>query len=163
MISVAGQVVATGPGDCRDRRSNCLRGLQDDFFGATCPPPLCHGGPRIVLFNLGGTGYDEAQALALQTDGKILVSGFSTGVSDVSYFSVARLDRYGAFDPAFGSSGMSYGRYGPANDNHDGASAIAIGNGGIMIAGYSQQATGQDFSFGIAKLQLDSIFFSGME
>lgn len=139
------------------------RGAQDDLFGASCPPPLCHGFPRIVFFNLGGSGYDEAQALALQSDGKVLVSGFATSDSDVSFFSVARLDSYGAIDTAFGTNGMFNSHYGPAADNHDAASSIAIGNGGIMLAGYSQQVTGQDFSFGIAKLQLDSIFFDGFE
>ncbi|MEO8672779.1 MAG: hypothetical protein ABI411_15785 [Tahibacter sp.] len=165
IIIAGGTYGAVFPGASNDYFVNRLtaRGAQDDFFGASCPPPLCHGFPRIVFFSLGGAYYDEAQALALQSDGKILVSGFSTGTSDVSYFSVARLDRYGAFDPAFGSNGMSYGRYGPPNDNHDAASAIAIGNGGIMIGGYSQQATGQEFSFGMAKLQLDSIFVGGME
>jgi uncharacterized delta-60 repeat protein len=140
-------------------------GRRDMFFGATCPPPICLGHPSYSAFNLGGTGNDLALAMALQSDRKILVSGYALSTGDEQYLAVTRLTPGGVLDPAFGSDGFghSYGHYGPPSVSHDVASAIAVGNGGIMVAGYSQPTTGAEFTFGIAKLQLDLIFSNGLE
>jgi uncharacterized delta-60 repeat protein len=155
----------TGPDSSRDFFVNRLtpRGQQDPGFGLLCPPPFCDAGPAYIdFYNLGGLGDDEAWALAVQSDGKILVSGFARRrVDNLQYFGLARLTRYGDPDPTFGNGGQTHGIYGPIA-NGDNAASIAIGNGGIMIGGYSKTVDGIDI-FGMAKLKLDLVFTNGVE
>jgi len=143
------------------------RGRQDSNFNYECTSNgggiTCSAGAAFIAFDLGGTNADQAQALAVQSDGKILVSGFAQRNDGVAYFAVARRYPDGRPDFSFGDNGQTYGRYGPAADNNDTASAIAVGNGGIMIAGASKLPYSSDYRFGIAKLQLDLIFADGME
>ena len=138
------------------------RGAQEPNFIRPCFPS-CGAGPAYIDFNFGDTNYDEAQALAVQSDGKILVSGLASQLGGVQYFAVTRLTRTGGPDSSFGSGGQTRAQYNPVTPRNDTASAIAIGNGGIMVAGYSLEPTGSDYRFGIAKLQLDLIFSNGFE
>jgi Domain of unknown function (DUF5122) beta-propeller len=129
-----------------------------------CPPPSCDAGPAYIDFNnIGGLSDEHAETLVVQADRKILVGGYARRrVDDVQYFAVARLSRYGDPDPSFGNGGQTSGYYGSAAVA-DTASAIAIGSGGIMVAGSSREATGTAYRFGIAKLRLDLIFSNGLE
>ena len=150
---------ATGPVPSDDFFVNRLtpNGQQDPNFGLLCPPPDCAPGPAYIDF---GGDNDYAQAMAVQSDGKILVSGNRN--SFARYFSVARLTRYGDPDASFGAGGNTQDYYGAAALS-DTASAIAIGNGGLIVAGFSREAAGINDRFGIAKLQLDLIFTDGVE
>jgi uncharacterized delta-60 repeat protein len=156
----------TGPTPSSDFFVNRLtsRGGQDPSFGLICPPPFCDAGPAYIDFNnIGGLSDERAEALVVQTDGKILVSGYARRrVDDVQYFAVARLTRYGDPDTGFGSGGQTVGFYGSSGVS-DIASAIAIGSGGILFAGSSQEGILAGYRFGIAKLRLDLIFSNGVE
>jgi len=156
----------TGPTPSLDFFVNRLtpRGGQDPTFGVLCPPPSCDAGPAYIdINNVGGLSDDDVAALVVQMDGKILVSGHARRrIDDVQYFAVARLTRYGDPDPGFGNGGQTVGYYGPAAVS-DTASTIAIGSGGIVIAGSSQEDLGTAYRFGIAKLKMDLIFTDGME
>jgi hypothetical protein len=119
--------------------------------------------PAYIDFNFADDNFDNALALAVQSDGKILVSGLASQVGSVQYLAVARLTYYGTTDFSFGIGGQIRAQYNPASVRNDSASAIAIGNGGIMVAGPSQGASGPNYRFGIAKLRLDLIFSNGLE
>ncbi len=156
----------TGPVASDDIFVNRLtsRGVQHPDFGLVCPPPSCDPGPAYIAINLGtGNLSDGALAMALQPDGKILVSG-RAGVSGGERFAVARLTPYGDPDFDFGNSGSIWSHFG-AVAKFDAASGIAVGNGGIMVAGYSQEANGGFNRFGIAKLLLrqETTFANGFE
>jgi len=138
------------------------RGRQDPVFNLSLwglPKPA------YIDFNFGdsNSNFDNALALAVQPDGKILVSGLALQIGTVQYFAVARLTQYGSTDFSFGSSGQIRAQYNPGMVRNDSASAIAVGNGGIMVAGSSQGASGPNYRFGIAKLKLDLIFSDGLE
>jgi hypothetical protein len=115
-------------------------------------------GPAPLLEN------DEAQSIALQPDGKILVAGRAQTGADTHVFAVARLSPAGDPDLDFGVFGQSWSSYAPALGT-DNASAIAVGNGGIMIAGFSLQAGAPNARFGVARLQLPplELFVDGFE
>lgn len=161
-IVVAGYAYGkTGPNPSFDFFVNRLtvHGAQDPSFGLACPPPACDAGP--VYFDLsnlpGGSVTDVAETLAIQSDRKIVVSGYGRGTDSISHWAAVRLSPYGDRDLSFGNSGEIVSCY-DAICKGDDASAIAIGNGGIMIAGYTKEQTGSDYRFGIAKLKLDLIF-----
>jgi uncharacterized delta-60 repeat protein len=88
-----------------------------------------------VRIHLSGTSFDEANAVALEPNGKIIVGGsFDNG------FLLARFDRNGSLDPSFGSGGKVLTDLGP-NPGQGFAVAVAP-SGKIVQAGWS----GPDFA-----------------
>ncbi len=162
-LLIAGQAFGnTGPTPSLDFYLNRLspRGVQAPDFGLLCPPPFCDPGPSYFDW---ANRDDYAYALALQDDGKILVSGLSAS-SIGELFAVVRFDSAGIPDHTFGNGGQTRSWYGTVPGIDD-AKAIAVGNGGIMIAGYSRGASPAEARFGIAKLTLAPalIFRGGFE
>src|SRR5262249_26872738 len=60
------------------------------------------GGTGFVTFSFGDRVQDEASAVGLQKNGKIVVAGTTFGS-----ISLARLKSDGAFDPSFGTGGKT--------------------------------------------------------
>ncbi|HMT29990.1 MAG TPA: T9SS type A sorting domain-containing protein [Bacteroidia bacterium] len=84
----------------------------------------------MIDFNLS---YDFAFAVALQTDGKILVSG-ATGDDPFYDFGMLRLDTLGVLDTTFGTGGKVVTDFGT---NEDWVNAMALQTDGkIILAGY---------------------------
>ena len=118
-----GKIVAAGyaANDFALTRYNA-NGTLDTSFGT---------GGRVRT-DIGG-GEDKAYALALQSDGKIVVAGEAV-VSGTTEFAVARYNADGTPDTGFGSDGKATVGFG----NADRARAVAIDNSGkIVVAGYS--------------------------
>ena len=109
-------------------------GFLDTSFGA--------GG--FVRYNASGDGNDRALGVALQSDGRILVTGYAT-VKDRPKRDVIvlRLNTDGGFDATFGSGGIFV--YNGAGDGTDIGFGVAVQQDGkILIAGESGSATSQD-------------------
>lgn len=139
-------------------------GSFDPVFGLQCPPPTCASGTVTVDLgpSFGGATNDIAWTFAVQADGKIVVAGDSSNTTPDSQkrFSTVRLTRHGELDLGYGIGGVSGGSF--ANVwKLDSASAVAFGNGGLMIAGPSREAVGTNLRFGIGRLRLDLIFANG--
>ena len=106
-----------------------------------------------------GTGADGTVfALALQSDGKILIGGVFTNVSGVSHRGIARLNSNGSldttFDPGVGVQGSSHGA--PANVK----SIVVQTNGQILIGGFFSECGGLPRN-GIARLNADGSVDAG--
>jgi len=87
-------------------------------------------GDGKVTIDFGG--YDGANAVAIQSDDKIVVAGYTSGPSDD--FAVARLLTNGALDTTFDGDGKATVDFG----GYDGASAVAVqSDGKIVAAGYT--------------------------
>ena len=96
-----------------------------------------------------GTLDDEINALALQSDGKIVAVGYSEG-SQYS-FAVARYTTGGVLDTTFNSTGTVTTDIGTSNDE---ATAVAIDSSGrIVTAGYTW--TGSTFEFALVRYNTD--------
>ena len=79
-----------------------------------------------------GSSHDAAHALALQSDGKVVVAGWTQSQSDRD-FAIARLNVNGSLDGGFGSGGKVITPIGTNNE----ANAVTIDNWGrIVVAGY---------------------------
>jgi uncharacterized delta-60 repeat protein len=88
-------------------------------------------------FTAPGHGTDQASAVVLQKDGKIVVAGTATGehgVPQASQFALARYNRNGTLDHAFGSNGLVLTSVGKASQNELAGLALAS-NGKIIVAG----------------------------
>ena len=104
------------------------------------------GGPAVALaapgdldpsFGSGGTvitsfgGADVASAVAIQTDGKLVVAG-RTNIAGNTVFALARYNPAGGLDPTFGTGGLVTTDFGST----DQAFAVALqGDGKIVTAG----------------------------
>ena len=108
-------------------------GALDTTFGS--------GGKVVTGF---GNGYDFAQAVGVQSDGKIVVAGYSSNFSDYD-FAMVRYTTAGALDPTFGSGGKVRTPIGSGDDR---ATALAIqSDDRIVLAGYSMsESTFDDFA-----------------
>ncbi len=109
-----------------------INGSLDNTFGV--------GG--IVTTPLGSAN-DQGQSVALQTDGKILLAGFTNnGVNED--FGVCRYDTNGVLDPSFDVDGIVTTDFAAAIDV---GRAIAVQlDGRIVVAGWSSNGTDMDFA-----------------
>lgn len=136
-LVVAGWVSATNPSTDEKRmmvaRYHSSNGTLDTTFS----------GDGVMQIS-----YDDgirAQALARQSDGKLLVAGWTRHVGSNDKLAVVRINANGTLDALFGSNGISTADAGPTN-----ARAFAVAarsDGSIWVAGYSSQAgtNGDDF------------------
>ena len=88
--------------------------------------------------------YAGAWAIALQPDGKIVVAGSTYNLSTSrNAFALARYKANGTLDTTFGGTGQVTTEIG----NSDVALAVALQlNGKIVVAGHTQDDTGQDYA-----------------
>ena len=129
------------------------RYLPDGSFDSS----FADGGSQRVRFSGGRSA--EAESVALQGDGKIVVAGTTrslTGLQDL-HFALARLRLNGRLDRSFGRDGtVSTGfrlrlRRQPHTAVNDRGEAVAIQpNGRIVVAGYSEASRRSD-DFAIAR------------
>lgn len=137
-------------------------GSQDPAFN----PSGGVGQPRQfrVPTNTGDFGCLLAN-IEVRPDGTIFAIGDTyrnSGLTN-SYAAVAKLKPDGTFDSTFGINGRSFASYSVAANKTDSGKAVAVGNGGLMIAGASTNAAGNDTQFGIARLILDTLFRNGFD
>jgi len=107
-------------------------GSLDSSFGT--------GGKVVTSIN---SGADKAYAVALQTDGKIIVAGMTTNAATGKDFACLRYNSDGTLDGTFGTSGIV------TNDGQIGSDdvvySIAIqADGKIILAGFSDDGTNKN-------------------
>ncbi len=99
-----------------------------------------------------GASDDVAYNVAVQADGKILVSGDSDNGSDDD-FAVVRYNNDGTLDTSFGTGGIVTTGVGAS---HDKARAFALQpDGKIVLAGYSDTGTDSDSDIALVRLNSD--------
>lgn len=102
-------------------------------------------GGRVATAFGNGARSDEAQAVLVQPDGRILVAGASDQGTTGYDFALARYHADGTLDASFGSGGRVTTSFGTGDDK---AYALLLqADGRIVLAGGSNQgATGTDFA-----------------
>ena len=103
-----------------------------------------------VTTDIGADTRDAATAVAIQTDGQIVVAGYSFDPINGPDFVVARYNSEdGSLDENFGINGIAITNIGGEDHPHayDKAFAVAIqGDGKIVVAGYSMLTTTYEFA-----------------
>jgi len=146
-IQPDGKIVAAGVsfGGDATRRFCVIRYKPDGGLDAS------FDGDGIVTLNIGANQRDTAYAVALQSDGKIVVVGSSSSqvVTDTARvpsndFGVVRLNPDGSPDTGFGMDGAVITNFGHGVDI---AYAVALQpDGKIVAAGHSTNGSNNDFS-----------------
>jgi uncharacterized delta-60 repeat protein len=111
-------------------------GRLDPAFGTGGVVKLAHG------------ALDEATGLAVQSNGKVLVGGFSIGTSED--FALARLNSDGTLDSSFGSGGVTQT---PIGDQADARALALQPDGKIVLAGGSK--SGSHWQMALARYNSD--------
>lgn len=139
------QRVTTGDGDMAVARLTPSGALDPTFSG---------DGLQTIAFNLGGDRDDAADAVAVQLDGKIVVSGQAQFNAGGDYdFAVARLNPDGSPDATFDGDGQRTIFFDLGADNDDNANDLVIGpDGSIILVGRVQRTGTRDYDFGIVRL-----------
>jgi len=145
-------------------------GQDSDFFVTRLLPTgafdttFAGTGTIIVPFDIASPDHDFANDIAFQSDGKILVAGSASRSSTADAFAVLRLNDDGTRDAGFGVSGRSSGSFSSGTAFEDIGTTIALGAGGIFVAGMGDSGAGPGLTdFGIARLTLDLIFADGFQ
>lgn len=137
VIQTDGKIVVAG--DTNDGSNNDFAlaryntdGSLDTSFGT--------GGKIITPI---GSGTDAAFAVAIQSDGKIVLAGYAHNGANYD-FALARYNTDGTLDPAFGTGGKVTTPFGGGNDY---AFAMKIqSDGKIVVAGRASNGTDDDFA-----------------
>ena len=149
-LVLAGYCAGAGNDDFCVARLNANGTLDVSFVG-----PAGNGNGKFLLPI--GTLQDQANAIALQPDGKIVLAGTCFNGSN-NDFCVARLNPDGALDASFvGPSGTGNGAFLlPIGATSDQAMAVAIqSDGKIVLAGYCSNGSNNDFC--VARLNADGM------
>ena len=133
---------------------NITAGTKEHFLVARLDDPSgkpddgFSGGHTTVDF--GGT-FENANAVLIQPDGKIVVAG-TTDAGGTDDFAIARLDTDGKLDPTFGDGGKATLDFGASDDQ---ATALALQqNGKIVVVGQRKKGQGANFAdIAVARLQ----------
>ena len=134
--------------DFRHKRSFCFSADSSVFFQIAIV--FAAPGDLDTTFNgtgksragLGG-GSDQGNAVAQQTDGKLVVAGSSFNLPNID-FSVVRYNPNGSLDTSFGNVGKVLTPIGAGDDV---ATAVKIqADGKIVVAGYSYNGSNSDFA-----------------
>src|SRR5436190_15093526 len=126
-IQSDGKIVAVGGGGIPDRRFTIARyntdGSLDTAFGTN----------GVVYTDF--TGYDEAHAVALLPNGKILVAG-QVGQWPPADFGIAQYNSDGSLDTSFGTGGKTTTDFG--GDNDEGHALATQADGRFVVVGPTQ-------------------------
>ncbi len=123
-------------------------GSLDPGFGA--------GGKVVIPFDLGGYLGDEALAVAIQNDGRIVLAGTAEYTENGDHdFAIARLHPDGSLDASFGFGGKVTVPFDIGGDLVDTAYDVMIqADGKIVVAGTVDSGV-DDTDFGVARLLPD--------
>src|SRR6478672_2101288 len=109
-------------------------------------------GTGKVTTAFGGDGNAEGRSVAVQTDGKIVVTGYAT-VGGVQEFAVERYKTDGALDASFGGTGRVLTAVGISGSNATGAAMQKDGK--ILVAGYAVNNSGRIYDFACLRYNAD--------
>ncbi len=109
---------------------------------------------------------DEAFALDIQSNGKIVAAGYTNTGAPQYEFALARYDTDGTLDPTFNPAGNKPGTVAtPIRAVRDYALAVAVQGSKIVVAGYSDTNGSFLFDFAVARYNangsLDTTFGTG--
>jgi len=107
----------------------------------------------LVTTDFGGDT-DFAQAVAIQSDGKIVVAGSSNASDPMKRdFAIARYNKNGTLDMKFGNGGKVLTDFG--TDSYDVGGAMVLAPNGKIVVGGSSDALDPNFDFALARYNRD--------
>ncbi len=113
-------------------------------------PDTAFGTNGDVVVTMGSTG-SQANAVAVQSDGKIVVAGAVSSAATADDYAVVRLNADGTLDTGFGTGGGVTKDFSGLND--DAYAVVVQADGGIVVGGESTD--GSSFKFKLIRYDSD--------
>ena len=155
-IVVAGSASGkNGDGDFAVARITQNGGMDGTFSG---------DGRKTVAFNSGTSNEDGATGVVIQSDGSIMIGGYTQVSSSGDFdFAAARLTAEGELDTLFAIEGKKSIPFNYGGSDYDFANGMVLqADGKIVITGTAIKADPQDTDFAVVRLnsdgELDSAF-----
>ena len=101
-------------------------------------------GSTGIVSTVIGTNYEAAQSVTVQSDGKILVAGYSKNTAGNDDFALVRYNNNGSLDNTFSGDGKVTTAIGTGSDI--GYSVAVQADGKILLTGYSINGSNSDFA-----------------
>jgi uncharacterized delta-60 repeat protein len=153
---IDGKVVAAGYTAVNRKGTKFGWGIARYLTDGSLDPGFGDGGEVVTRF---GATDDEALAVVIQTDGKILASGCTDCLSPTAKFALARYQTNGLPDPSFGTNGKVVSDVGPGADE---ATSVAVrSDGSIVAGGCSECFFGGDSDFILARYTAGGVLDQG--
>lgn len=135
-------------------------------FNADGTVDTTFGTSGVMTMNFGG--YDNVTGMAVQSDGKILIGGYTTwtsGGTSYSNFALARLTSTGSLDTTFGPNATGMTKADPptgstALNESNGRALLLQSDGKIVMAGNTITSNG-DYDFGLVRFNSDGTIDTG--
>lgn len=119
------------------------------------------GSSGVVVRDLNGQGaWDEASSVAIQSDGKIVISALNRSPGAPNRFTVARFNADGSLDNGFATNGVSTTAFSSGDDYSRG---LAIEPGGRIVAAGSTAGATPQSDFGLLRLMPDGTLDTGFD
>jgi uncharacterized delta-60 repeat protein len=151
-IQTDGKIVVAG-----DAKNGAVNGYALARYDADGHTDATFGTGGKVFDGYGGN-LGTGNALAIQTDGKIVVAGRSGSLGANANFGVARYDTFGVIDAAFGIGGTRlidfYG-------DDEAVSSVVLQPDGKLIVGGTIKNASATLDFGLARLDADGNLDAG--
>jgi uncharacterized delta-60 repeat protein len=115
-------------------------------------------GKRQISVNPAGlstvNGSEQIKAMAVQSDGKVVLAGWARQTSTGSDFLVMRLNRDGSFDRSFDGDGKATVNAAGGTINDQANAVVIQSDGKIVVGGYTGNSN-TTFSFAVVRLNTD--------
>jgi uncharacterized delta-60 repeat protein len=108
-----------------------------------------------VTTSFPGYQYAEGYALAVQPNGRILVTGVAFSLGGAYRFGLARYNSDGTLDSSFGTAGLVTTDFG--GSYAEGRSVVLQSDGRLVVAGTSSDSSGLISSFSLARYLGDAL------
>lgn len=125
--------------------------------GASLDQTFGFHGSQVIAFDMGGYKADRANALTIDSRGRILIAGsVDMNYSTNTDFGIARLTANGLLDNSFGYRGRRVVGFDRAVGGADAAFGIKVDSAGrIVVAGYVQEVGAGNYDMGVLRLTAD--------
>jgi uncharacterized delta-60 repeat protein len=98
---------------------------------------------------------DQAHAVAVQTDGKIIAAGTAIVIGQSNNFALVRYNGDGSIDTSFGVDGIVLTDFGHGANRPDQANAVVVQPDGKIVAAGESRNAGDIAVFGLARYNTD--------
>lgn len=112
-------------------------------------------GGKVTTAIAADRGADQARAVAVQPDGKIVVAGYTSGATTFTDFAIVRYNADGTLDESFGTGGKAVHDF---FSEVDSIHAIVLQDDGrIIVAGHSYTGPTDGIDFALARYTADGV------
>lgn len=115
----------------------------------------------VLSFDPGPAGYHQFSDMAIQPDGKIIVSGYGSTESNFNYSHITRININGTKDNGFGMNGVLYLHSASTGFGSTGQISLQA-DGKVLVAGFAKNASG-NYAISVARLTTAGMLDAGFD